>query len=93
MLGILTGVGAFTFGYGQGWSYLSNNPATCANCHGPGGHSVGGMRPIAGRSRTDLVRALREFREGRRPATIMQQLARGFTEEQIEAVSAYLSAQ
>lgn len=31
--GIAAGIGAFTFGYGQGWSYLSNNPASCANCH------------------------------------------------------------
>ena len=33
LLGILSGVGAFTFGYGQGASYLSNDPTACANCH------------------------------------------------------------
>ncbi len=33
MLGMLAGVGAFTFGYGEGASYLSNDPAACANCH------------------------------------------------------------
>jgi cytochrome c nitrite reductase small subunit len=33
LLGILLGIGAFTFGYGKGWSYLSKNPTTCANCH------------------------------------------------------------
>jgi cytochrome c nitrite reductase small subunit len=33
LLGILCGVGAFTFGYGKGASYLSNNPRNCANCH------------------------------------------------------------
>ena len=33
MVGALIGVGAFTFGYGQGASYLSNNPQGCANCH------------------------------------------------------------
>jgi cytochrome c nitrite reductase small subunit len=38
MFGILIGVGAFTFGYGKGWSYLSNNPTTCANCHVMQGH-------------------------------------------------------
>ncbi|TWU37394.1 cytochrome c nitrite reductase small subunit [Novipirellula artificiosorum] len=32
-LGILAGVGTFTFGYGKGASYLSNNPETCVNCH------------------------------------------------------------
>src|SRR3954453_11195122 len=38
MFGVLIGVGAFTFGYGKGWSYLSNNPTTCANCHVMQGH-------------------------------------------------------
>lgn len=33
MLGVLGGLGVFTFGYGGGHSYLSNNPASCANCH------------------------------------------------------------
>jgi cytochrome c nitrite reductase small subunit len=38
MLGVLIGVGAFTFGYGKGASYLSNNPTSCANCHVMQGH-------------------------------------------------------
>ena len=38
LLGILSGLGAFTFGYGKGWSYLSSNPANCANCHVMQGH-------------------------------------------------------
>lgn len=32
-LGVALGVGAYTFGYAKGWSYLTNNPAACANCH------------------------------------------------------------
>ena len=32
-LGVLGGLGAFTFGYGEGTAYLENNPASCANCH------------------------------------------------------------
>ena len=31
--GASLGVGAFTFGYAQGASYLSNDPAACINCH------------------------------------------------------------
>jgi cytochrome c nitrite reductase small subunit len=31
--GLLVGVGAYTFHYGQGFSYLSTDPAACANCH------------------------------------------------------------
>ncbi|MGB7329304.1 MAG: cytochrome c nitrite reductase small subunit [Rubripirellula sp.] len=37
-LGALGGLGAFTFGYGKGASYLSNNPQTCVNCHVMQGH-------------------------------------------------------
>jgi cytochrome c nitrite reductase small subunit len=33
MFGVFGGLGFFTFGYGEGYAYLSNNPATCANCH------------------------------------------------------------
>lgn len=33
VLGMLAGVGTFTFGYGKGASYLSNNPQSCVNCH------------------------------------------------------------
>jgi cytochrome c nitrite reductase small subunit len=33
LCGICAGLGVFTFGYGQGASYLSNDPAACANCH------------------------------------------------------------
>ncbi len=31
--GVLGGLGAFTFGYGDGAAYLQNDPAACANCH------------------------------------------------------------
>ena len=38
MFGVLGGIGAFTFGYGQGASYLSNDPQACVNCHVMQGH-------------------------------------------------------
>ena len=31
--GITVGLGAFTFGYARGYSYLTNDPSACANCH------------------------------------------------------------
>ena len=33
LVGAFAGLGAFTFSYANGLAYLSNNPATCANCH------------------------------------------------------------
>ena len=37
-VGVLGGLGLFTFGYGQGASYLSNDPKGCVNCHVMQGH-------------------------------------------------------
>ncbi len=36
--GAFAGLGAFTFGYGDGAAYLKNDPASCANCHVMQGH-------------------------------------------------------
>ena len=67
--------------------------ATCANCHGTGGVSVGEVESLAGKPREDIVRKMQEFKSGARPATIMQQLAKGYTDEQIELVAGWFAAQ
>ena len=33
LAGLAAGVGAYTFVYAKGYSYLTNDPAACANCH------------------------------------------------------------
>lgn len=38
VIGMVVGIGAFTFGYGEGWVYLSKNPRACTNCHVMQGH-------------------------------------------------------
>ncbi|WP_346772140.1 cytochrome c nitrite reductase small subunit [Neorhodopirellula lusitana] len=38
VVGMFAGLGTFTFGYGKGASYMSNNPQTCVNCHAMQGH-------------------------------------------------------
>lgn len=32
-IGLATGIGVYTFVYAKGYSYMSNNPKSCANCH------------------------------------------------------------
>ena len=70
-----------------------NLAAACANCHGTTGFSQPGTPGLAGRERSELARLMRDFRSGARPATVMHQIARGYSEEQIEAIAAYFSAQ
>jgi cytochrome c553 len=68
--------------------------ATCAGCHGTDGASAGGALPgLAGQSKEALVSSLKAFKAGARESTIMQQLAKGYTDEQIESIAAYLAAQ
>ena len=32
-IGIATAIGGYTFVYARGYSYFSNDPQACANCH------------------------------------------------------------
>ena len=67
--------------------------ATCANCHGTDGRSVGGIEPLAGMPKAEMLRKLTEFRSGAKPATVMHQLAKGYTEQQIDLIAGYFAAQ
>ena len=67
--------------------------ANCTSCHGTDGRSRGGIPSLVGQDRLNLVQQVRDFRDGKRPSTIMQQLAKGYSDAEIEAAAAYLSAQ
>jgi len=65
--------------------------STCANCHGMDGRSAGGMPMLAGYPRDAMVSTMQAFRSGQRPATIMHQLAKGYTDDQIALVAEHFS--
>ena len=67
--------------------------ANCANCHGTDGRSRGAIPNLAGQDAAMIVQRMKEFRDGRRAATVMQQLAKGYTDAQIEATATYFAAQ
>jgi sulfide dehydrogenase cytochrome subunit len=67
--------------------------ATCANCHGTDGRSVGTVPGLAGVDKAYMAQQMKDFKAGKRPATIMHQLAKGYTDEQIEQIAAYFAAQ
>jgi cytochrome subunit of sulfide dehydrogenase len=70
-----------------------NLAASCAGCHNITGKSLTGMPGIAGRTKESLAGTLKDYKEGKRPATVMHQLAKGYTDEQIELIAAYFAAQ
>jgi cytochrome c553 len=67
--------------------------AACANCHGTNGHAQPGMEALAGVSKDDIAKKMLDFKNGRRPATVMDQIAKGYSDDQIHAIAAYFAAQ
>ena len=66
-------------------------PATCANCHGTAGQAKGAMPSLAGASQSWLAEQMRNFRDGRRPATVMHQLAKGYSDDEIARLAEHFS--
>lgn len=69
--------------------------ASCATCHGTDGHSVRGspLNALAGKPRDEIVQTMRQFRSGEKPATLMHQIAKGFSEAEIDALADFFSKQ
>ena len=67
-----------------------NLAATCTQCHGADGKSISGL---AGKNEAYLAILLKNFRDGKGAPTIMHQIAKGFSDEQIDLMAAYFSAQ
>ena len=67
--------------------------ATCFTCHGTEGRSVGGVPPsLAGQGKASLLQQLKDFKEGKRPATVMHQQAKGYTDAQLEQIAGYFAS-
>lgn len=73
--------------------YARNLAATCANCHGTDGKAQGPSIALAGYPADRLINTLKEFKEGKRTATIMHQIAKGYTDEQVRLIASYFAAQ
>ncbi len=72
-----------------------NLAATCAICHGTEGRPVPNapVIPLAGVPRDFIAAQMRAFRDGKQPATVMHQIAKGYSDPQIDALAAWFAAQ
>lgn len=70
-----------------------NLAAQCANCHGTNGKSVAEVPSLAGQSAAVLIAKMNDYRSGKQAATIMHQLSKGYTDEQIALMADYFSKQ
>lgn len=75
--------------------YMRSIAATCANCHGTNGKAVDGssVAGLAGMPKDYMVAQMKAFQSGARPATIMHQLSKGYSDAQIEQIATFFAAQ
>ncbi|MFV0280178.1 MAG: c-type cytochrome [Rhodoblastus sp.] len=66
----------------------------CAACHGPNGSSLGPTTPtIASLSVDYFVMSMKDYRDGKRPATVMDRIAKGYSDADIEEMAKYFQKQ
>ena len=75
--------------------YVRSLAATCANCHGTNGNAVAGASVVglAGLAKDHIVSQMQAFKAGTRPATVMHQIAKGYSDAQIEQLAAWFASQ
>ncbi len=75
--------------------YVKSLAASCASCHGTDGKAVEGSQvaSLAGLDKNYLVAQMRDFKSGTRPATVMHQISKGYSDAQIEIMASYFAMQ
>jgi sulfide dehydrogenase cytochrome subunit len=66
----------------------------CAICHGPSGKPAPGSQldALAGRNAREIVEAMIAFKTGQRPATVMHQISKGYSDAEIEAMARWFAS-
>lgn len=90
--------------FASGTSFASDQPATppiatgqmlgnvCAACHGTHGKSVDEYMPqLAGINRQQLIQAMKDYRDDKRQSVVMNRVAKGYNDAEIEAIADYFS--
>lgn len=71
-----------------------NLAAPCAICHGTSGHAATkDATALAGLPADHIAKQMRDLRDGRRPATVMHQIGKGYTDAEIDRLAAWFAAQ
>lgn len=75
--------------------YVASVAASCAQCHGTAGRPAPGsvLPPLAGRPAAEIAAQMQAFKTGARPATVMHQIAKGYSDAQIAQLAAWFAAQ
>ena len=67
--------------------------ASCSGCHAANAKVETPVPPLKGRSQADITDAMIEYKSGKRAGTIMDRIAKGFSDEEIRAIAAWYAGQ
>ena len=67
--------------------------ASCSGCHTSGAAAASSASRLYGRDAGDIMTAMTGFRDGSLPATVMTRIAKGFSDDELRAIAAWLAAQ
>jgi len=97
---MMMAAGFAAFGLAAGQATAGSNPSaallagTCAGCHGTNGASGGPAMPtLTGMPKALMADLMGEFKSGDRPSTIMQRIAKGYTDKQIGQMAGFFESQ
>jgi cytochrome c553 len=66
---------------------------SCSGCHAAGAAAASSIPRLYGRNAGEIMTAMTGFRDGALPATVMNRIAKGFSDDELRAIAAWLAAQ
>jgi sulfide dehydrogenase cytochrome subunit len=67
--------------------------SSCSGCHATNASAGTPVPPLQGRSAGEIAEATMEYKTGKRQGTIMDRIAKGFSDEEVKAIAAWYAAQ
>ena len=81
--------------WGPAWAADAGPPgaSSCTGCHAATRIPDSVIPRIAGRKASDIVQFMREYRSGAWPSSVMGRIAKGFDDQQTDAIAAWFATQ
>jgi cytochrome subunit of sulfide dehydrogenase len=67
--------------------------SSCSGCHANAASVQTPVPPLKGRAANEIADAMTEYKSGKRPGTIMDRIAKGFSDEEIRAIATWYAEQ
>jgi len=95
--GALGGIALLVVGTGLSFAVAAEMPppgaSSCSGCHAASAGVETPVPRLSGRTAADIATAMQQFRAGQRPATVMDRIAKGFSDSETAAIAAWYAAQ